>query len=120
MASHSGPQFLNQSLKLLNRGVSCIFLDVTVIDLTEMYLYIPLFWKCFQILRLGLALPISGNAVFCLALAPRSFTKLMVSLVATLWRSDLHLYLYLDDLWLSGPSIENGAEDLQRTIILLW
>ncbi|XP_038046795.1 uncharacterized protein LOC119721003 [Patiria miniata] len=92
----------------------------TSIDLKDAYLHVPIHadhQKFLQFLYQG-----SGYQFRCLpfglSTAPRVFTRIAKAVAAFLRQKQIHIFLYLDDWLIVGPTFQDTVDALRQTVQL--
>uniref|UniRef100_A0A8D0HV98 ribonuclease H n=1 Tax=Sphenodon punctatus TaxID=8508 RepID=A0A8D0HV98_SPHPU len=94
---------------------------LTSLDLKEAYLHVPILpnhrkWLRFRYENLHWqykALP------FGLSTAPRTFTKILIPLIANLRKEGIKIHPYLDDILIRSPTYDQALRDTARVISYL-
>lgn len=86
-------------------------------DLTEAYLHIHMLPSYHTFLRFAYNSHFQFRALsFRLAAASRAFSKIMVALLTLLHCKGIHTHLYLDNLLIRSPNLEQTCKDNTSTI----
>lgn len=91
---------------------------LTSLDLTEVYLHIPIFPRHRKFLRFCVGnIHLQFKALpFSLCMVPRVFTKILVNPFAYLRQQGIHIHPYLDDLLIHPSSLSQAQQDMEVAI----